>query len=219
VIGRGDQEIQQQIVRIDRIDSARVDGPSSVRLIASIEECLESVDALLISDYENGVISSEILERALPRARQRDLVIAVDSHGDLFRFKGVTVATPNQPEAEATLGRAITTREQLEEAGEELRAGMDAHGVLITRGSQGMALFERDRPPFHLAPTNLREVFDPTGAGDTACAVFTLALLAGSDMAGAAILSNLAAGEVVKRLGAATLSAEDLEEVMRRAEP
>lgn len=211
VVGRGTQEIQQQIVRIDRMDNTSVDAASSERLINAIERCLDSVDAMVLSDYENGVISPEVLERALPAAQARKLIIAVDSHGDLFRFKGVTVATPNQPEAEGSLGRAIVSEEDLERAGEELRLGMDAQGVLITRGSQGMSLFEQDKPVTHFPPTNLREVFDPTGAGDTACAVFTLALLAGTDMPTAAELSNIAAGEVVKRLGAATLDIHALD--------
>jgi len=216
VVGRGDQEIQQQIVRVDRVDTSALDATAAAELLTFVRDALPSIDALLISDYENGVISAEVLNEALPAARNRNLVVSVDSHGDLYRFKGITVATPNQPEAEATLGRPIASTEDLELAGEELRRGMDAQGILITRGSQGMSLFERDHPPRHLAPTNVREVFDPTGAGDTACAVSTLALLAGGSMFEAAQLSNVAAGEVVKKLGAATLTAADLERAADR---
>lgn len=215
VVGRGEQEIQQQIVRIDRVDDSLVDGPVESGLLAAIHDAVSRVDAVVISDYENGVISPAVLAEALSAAKKRELVIAVDSHGNLFRFKGVTVATPNQPEAEATLGRLITSKADLEEAGERLRDGMEAQAVLLTRGSQGMSLFERGQPAQHLMPTNLREVFDPSGAGDTACAVFTLALLAGTSMLDAAALSNLAAGEVVKRLGAATISANDLEQAAK----
>lgn len=216
VIGRGQQEIQQQIVRIDRVDNSILDGRVSDRLIAGIRAALQSMDAILISDYENGVISPEVLAETLPEAKRRKLVVAVDSHGDLFRFKAVTVATPNQPEAESTLGRSIRSMADLECAGQDLLTGMEAQGVLITRGSEGMSLFERGHPSQHLSPTNLHEVFDPNGAGDTACAVFTLALLAGSSMADAAVLSNLAAGEVVKKLGAATISGAALQEALNR---
>lgn len=206
VVGRGSQEMQQQIVRIDRVDRSHISSSVSTDLIRVIEGHLDEVDAVVISDYENGVISPEVIDHVLPSARKRNLITVVDSHGDLFRFKGVTAATPNQPEAEATLGRSIHSTAELESGGEELREGMAAEAVLLTRGSHGMSLFEAHRPPLHLGPTNLREVFDPTGAGDTACAVFTLALLAGSAMSDAAVLSNIASGEVVRKLGAATIS-------------
>ena len=210
VIGGGSQEIRQQIVRIDRIDASPLSDEESSALVASLRDGMAGMDAVLISDYENGVISPAILTELLPAARRHDLVIAVDSHGDLFRFKGVTVATPNQPEAESTLGKLLRNEAELEQGGEELRSTMEAEGVLITRGNQGMSLFERGQKPIHIAPSNVREVFDPTGAGDTTSAVFTLALLSGASMRDAAILSNLAAGEVVKRLGAATIDAETL---------
>jgi rfaE bifunctional protein kinase chain/domain len=215
IIGRGDQEIQQQIVRIDRIDSSAMRAEETTALIAFLHATLPSVDAVVISDYENGVIGPAVLADLLPAARKLDIVIAVDSHGDLFRFKGVTFATPNQPEAESTLGITIHGENDLEAAGEKLRSGMEAEGVLITRGSQGMSLFQRGFPATHLQPANLHEVFDPTGAGDTTCAVFTLAVLAGASMDQAAILGNLAAGEVVKRLGAATIDAETLAGIAR----
>jgi rfaE bifunctional protein kinase chain/domain len=210
VVGRGTQEMQQQIVRIDRVDRSSVSSDVALRLIRVIADHIDGLDAIVISDYENGVVSPGVLQQVLSAARERDLVVVVDSHGDLFRFKGVTAATPNQPEAEGTLGRLIHNDEELEAAGEELRRGMDAHSVLLTRGSLGMSLFEHNQPSRRLAPTNLREVFDPTGAGDTACAVFTLAILAGASMHEAAILSNIASGEVVRKLGAATLSIQQL---------
>jgi rfaE bifunctional protein kinase chain/domain len=210
VVGGGTQEIQQQIVRIDRVDVSDLDHDTSRQLISLVEEALGQVDAVVISDYENGVISPKVVESCLPAARERGVLVAVDSHGDLFRFQGATVATPNQPEAEATLGRQLGDQADLERAGQELLDGMDASGILLTRGSQGMSLFERNSAALHIPPSNLREVFDPTGAGDTTCAVFTLALISGATMSDAAILSNLAAGEVVKKLGAAAVSIDDL---------
>ncbi len=210
VVAGGTQEIRQQIVRIDRVDVSDLARPTADRLISVVREALGRVDAVVISDYENGVISPEVVETCLPAARTRNILVAVDSHGDLFRFRGATVATPNQPEAEATLSRQIEDLSALERAGRDLLEGMDASGILLTRGSEGMSLFERSCEPVHLPPSNRREVFDPTGAGDTTCAVFTLALLSGASMAEAAVLSNLAAGEVVKKLGAASVTIDDL---------
>jgi len=219
VVGKGAQEAQQQIVRIDRVDTRSVDGPVRDRLIRAILNAIPCVEALLISDYENGVISPDILDACLPKAREHDLTITVDSHGDLFRFKGVTAATPNQPEAESTLHTVISSDEELEAAGKSLLDGMEARAVLLTRGSEGVALFERGEPMYQI-PVSLSsedEVVDPTGAGDTVAAVFTLAIACGARMRVAAHLANVAGGEVVRKLGPATLSRQQLAEALKRS--
>jgi rfaE bifunctional protein kinase chain/domain len=212
VVAKGSQEVQQQIVRIDRVDTSNLSEPLRNSMIDTIRGRLSEFDALLISDYENGVISPELIEACLPAARVAGLKVVVDSHGDLFRFKGVTAATPNQPEAAASLHVEITNDDELDDAGARLLQGMEAEGILITRGSEGMALFERGRPPFKLPVTVDFEsqVVDPTGAGDTVAAVFTLCVTSGASMQHAAFLGNVAGGEVVRRLGAATLTADQL---------
>ncbi len=207
----GDRQLrQQQIVRIDVISAAELSDRCAHLILAYLAETLPSVDALILSDYENGVISPAIIEAVLPRARELGKVVVVDSHGDLTRFQGATALTPNQPEAEATLGQRISDQASLERAGRELVDRTHAQGVLITRGSEGMSLFERGEAPLHLPASNHTEVFDPTGAGDTVAATFTLALTAGASMADAALLSNIAAGLVVRRLGCATNTPEEL---------
>lgn len=212
VIAKGTQEAQQQIVRIDRVDGSVVNGAVRDSMITSIREIIREVDTLLISDYENGVISQEIIDETLPLARDRRLTVTVDAHGDLFRFRGITAATPNQPEAERTLNTSIRTPEELVRVGEALVEGMDARGVLITRGSEGIALFERDQSPY-FSPVALSQdlqVVDPTGAGDTVAAVFTLALAGGASMREAAYFGNVAGGQVVRKWGAATLTPSGL---------
>lgn len=218
VLGKGAQEVQQQIVRIDRVDTSAVEGALRDRMIDSVCGALDEIDALLISDYENGVISQEVIDACLPEARRRNLTVTVDSHGDLFRFKGVTAATPNQPEAEATLHAVIRDDAGLEAAGQRLVAGMEAQGVLVTRGSEGVALFERGQPSYKLpiSVADDSEVVDPTGAGDTVAATFTLAITSGASMRQAAYLGNIAGGEVVRKLGAATLTRKELASAVRR---
>jgi rfaE bifunctional protein kinase chain/domain len=221
VLAKGSQEVQQQVVRIDRVDTNALDGSLRDRMVDCLRSALQDADTLLISDYENGVISQEVIDACLPEARQRGLTVTVDSHGDLFRFRGVTAATPNQPEAEATLNVSIRDRAALETAGRQLLEGMEAEAVLITRGSEGVALFERGRPSFHL-PASLRQeqdVVDPTGAGDTVAAVFTLAIASGVSMREAAYLGNVAGGEVVRRVGAATLTQRELDQALLRCPP
>ncbi|HEU5369375.1 MAG TPA: bifunctional ADP-heptose synthase [Ktedonobacterales bacterium] len=210
ILAGSSQLVQQQIVRVDVIDGSRLGNGSQAQIIAYIEQTLPQMDAIIISDYENGVISPAIIETCVSLARQLNKIITVDSHGDLFRFRGVTAVTPNQPEAEATLKTTITDLASLEAAGGQLLAGTQAQGVLITRGSEGMSLFEAGKPPLHLPASNLTEVSDTTGAGDTVTATFTLALAAGAEMAQAAMLANIAASLVVRRLGNASNTPEEL---------
>ena len=210
VLAGSSQLVKQQIVRIDVIDGSRLGNGSEAQIIAYIERVLPQMDAVILSDYENGVISPAIIETCIEFSRRLGKIITVDSHGDLFRFQGVTAMTPNQPEAEATLKTTITDLASLEAAGWRLLEDTQARGVLITRGSEGMSLFEAGQPPLHIPASNLVEVADPTGAGDTVAATFTLALAAGAEMAQAALLANIAAGLVVRQLGCATNTPEEL---------
>ncbi len=211
ILAGGTQLKQQQIVRVDRIDHSELSDDCVRKIIAYLRETIPQVDGLIISDYENGVINQAIIEAALPLAIAAGKVVTVDSHGDLARFQHATALTPNQPEAEATLGMRITDRARLERAGARLLDETHARGVLMTRGSEGMSLFERGRAPLHIPAWNHDlEVVDPTGAGDTVAATFTLALVAGAPMDEAAELANIAAGLVVLRLGCATNTPDEL---------
>ena len=210
ILAGGTQLVQQQIVRVDRIDHSDLGEDCARSIVEYVRRLIPTVDALIISDYENGVINPAIIEASLPLAIAHGKTVTVDSHGDLARFQGATALTPNQPEAEATLGMRITDRASLERAGARLLDETNARGVLITRGSEGMSLFERGQSPLHIPASNLTRVFDPTGAGDTVAATFTLALVAGASMAEAATLANIAAGLVVRRTGCATTTPEEL---------
>jgi rfaE bifunctional protein kinase chain/domain len=211
------QIVQQHVVRIDRVDTSEISEPSKRQIIAYIQHMLPSIDAVVLSDYENGVISPEIIETCIPLARSLRKTIVVDSHGSLFRFQGVTALTPNQPEAESSLGMTIQNQADLDEAGRCLLAGSKAQGVLITRGSEGMSLFEVGKPPLHLPIYPLSpasEIVDTNGAGDTVAATFTLALTTGASMAEAAYLANAAAALVVRRLGCASNTPKELMSIL-----
>src|SRR5438876_3692340 len=213
ILAGSPQIVQQHIVRIDRVDTSEVAQPGKGYICDYIQRMLPSIDAIILSDYENGVISPEIIETCIPMAREMDKVVVVDSHGSLFRFQGVTALTPNQPEAELTLGVTITSQDELEEAGQRLLDGSHAKSVLITRGGEGMSLFEVGKSPLHLPIHRLDhgiEVVDTNGAGDTVAATFTLALTTGASCAEAAYLANAAAALVVRRLGCASNTPEEL---------
>jgi len=204
-------------VRIDRVDTSEVCEPFKGQIINYIKAVLPTIDAVVLSDYENGVISPDIIETCIPAARALNKVVVVDSHGSLFRFQDVTALTPNQPEAELALGMTITTLDELNEAGQRLLSGSNAKGVLITRGSEGMSLFEEGKPPLHLPIYHLpytSEIVDTNGAGDTVAATFTLALTVGASMSEAAYLANAAASLVVRRLGCASNTPEELMNIL-----
>ena len=216
----GDAQLaQQQIVRVDRIDTSDLGDECKRQILAYVRETLPTVDALILSDYENGVISPEILEAAIQPALRLGKIVVVDSHGDLARFQGVTALTPNQPEAESAVGWKISDRASLERAGARLLEMTTAHAILITRGSEGMSLFQRDRTPLHLPALSV-EVADPTNAGAAVAATFTLALatdpaLSAATVADGALLANIAASLVVQRIGCATNTPAELAAAVR----
>lgn len=210
ILAGSSQVVQQQVVRVDRVDGS-APGPDYERaLIAYLLRTIPTVDALIISDYEFSVATPAVVATCLALAREHGKVLIVDSHGDLARFQGATALTPNEPEAATSLGMRITDQRSLEDAGERLLRETAVRGVLITRGREGMSLFERDCVPLHIPVSNLTQVADATGAGDTVSATFTLALMAGATMPEAAVLSTLAAGIVVRRLGCATTTPAEL---------
>jgi rfaE bifunctional protein kinase chain/domain len=181
-------------------------------VLASLRALRERVDGVLVSDYGFGLLTPELVRAAVAFARQRDVPVTVDSRYALLGFRGMTAVTPNEPEVEAALGVTIgSDRRRLESAGRTLLRRLGVKACLITRGSDGMALFEPGRPTLHIPIHGSDQVADVTGAGDTVIATFTLALAAGASPAEAALLSNYAGGIVVMKRGTATVSAAELD--------
>jgi len=201
---------QQQVVRADEEDTEAVRGPALRRLLAALERLAPEVDAIVVSDYGKGVVHPETIQPAIALARAHHITVSVDPKQDHFAsYQGATLLTPNQNEAGQAFGRRITDEETLAAAGWGLRDRYDLECLVITRGSEGMSLFERGGRYTHL-PTVAREVFDVTGAGDTVVAVMALALAAGADFVTAASLANHAAGRVIRHAGTAVVSSEEL---------
>lgn len=213
------QTVTQQIVRVDRLVRDPISPEIEDQVIAALEARLPAAEALLISDYGNGLITPRIREAALAAGRQVGKLVAVDAQGDLSEFFGASVLTPNQPEAEANVGFAITDPGSLQAAGSVMLEKTGAEAVLITRGASGIALFERDRPMVEIPAFNRSEVFDVTGAGDTVVGTLTLALAAGATYLEATLMANLAASIVVRRFGTVTPSPADMETAVDTIEP
>lgn len=200
----------QQVVRIDREDPSAVEGPVLKRMVAAVREKIDEVDALIIEDYGKGVVTAGLLREVVEAARRRGKIVTVDPKEEHFNFyRGVTSITPNHHEAGRAAGFAIKDEATLERAGKTLLKRLNCESVLITRGEQGMSLFEKRGRVTHI-PTVAQEVFDVSGAGDTVISAFTLALAAGASKVEAAFLSNVAAGIVVGKVGIAVVTPEEL---------
>jgi D-beta-D-heptose 7-phosphate kinase/D-beta-D-heptose 1-phosphate adenosyltransferase len=200
----------QQVVRTDRESRAEVTGEAAAALAHGLEEEIARADGLIVSDYGKGVITAGGIELALREALRRKVHVSVDpkeSHIDAYR--GVSILTPNQHEAGGVMGRRIVDEASLLAVGRGLLERVHAKAVLITRGPDGMSLFEAGGRITHL-PTVAREVYDVTGAGDTVVAVVALGLAAGADFPEACVLANHAAGVVIREVGTAVCSPEDL---------
>ncbi|EKE04624.1 MAG: RfaE bifunctional protein [uncultured bacterium] len=212
ISGSSTQSVTQQIVRIDREICDPVNSDIEAKIIDNINKCAHEFDAILLSDYGIGLMTQNIIDTAIQAAKKHNLFIAVDAQTDLTRFQGVTVITPNQPEAENTLGYELKDHETLIKGGRELLEKTSSEMILITRGSEGMMLFEKNGNISSIPAFNKTEVFDVTGAGDTVVGTFTLGLCAGAAGAECMFLGNLAASIVVRQFGSAITTIPELTE-------
>lgn len=205
------QSVNQQIVRVDRESHDPLSPELEDAVIAVLEERIPQIDGLLISDYGNGVLTPRVVQAALDLVRRHGKLVTVDAQGDLSVFKGVAALTPNQPEAEGVVGFPIVDQDSLKRAGQRLLELTEAQAVLITRGGNGIAVFEAGGEITQIPAFNRTEVFDVTGAGDTVVGTLTLALAGGASYVEATILANLAASIVVRRFGTSTTTVDEME--------
>jgi D-beta-D-heptose 7-phosphate kinase/D-beta-D-heptose 1-phosphate adenosyltransferase len=197
------------VVRADRERRAAVNGDTESRIIAAVNSALESASALVVSDYDKGVVTPRILAEVLPAAYGRMPVLVDPKVRNFDSYRPATLVTPNHHEALRLTGLEEDTDATLTEAARLIRQRLGCDAVLITRGDRGMMLCEGERDPV-LVETSAREVYDVTGAGDTVIATLAAALAAGAPMREAAELANQAAGIVVGKLGTATATAKEV---------
>lgn len=207
----------QQVVRADWESRADLSGDALAAVLEVVARELPRCEGLVVSDYGKGMVTRDVLERAIGLARPAGIPISVDpkeSHIDAYR--GASVLTPNQHEAGWVMGRRIVDEASLMEVGWGLQRRLDLECALVTRGPDGMSLFEKGGRYTHL-PTVAREVFDVTGAGDTVVSVVALALAAGADYPEACHLANHAAGVVIREVGTATCPPDRLRDSLAGA--
>ena len=198
----------QQLVRIDDEDDTDLTAADADRIVAAAERALADADALVFEDYNKGVLIPRVIERAIAAARTRGIPVIVDpKYRHFFAYRGATVFKPNRRELEAALGAAVDL-----EHPEAIPSALERLGVehlLLTLGERGMVLASRDGT-LGSVPTVAREVYDVVGAGDTVTAYLATVLGAGGTASEAAVIANYAAGVEVGKLGAATVTPEEI---------
>jgi len=198
------QSVTQQIVRIDRKSDVPISPALQQQIAEFITANIDKVDAIVCSDYGEGVMTKMVIAAAL----KHNLVI-VDAQKDLHRYQSATIFTPNLPEAELAVGYGISEA-NLKTASQDLLKLTNAKQILITRGEDGMSLSGKDGTELHIPAFNRTQVFDVTGAGDTVVAALTSALANGSSFWEAAVLGNLAASIVVRQFGTTTTNPTEM---------
>ena len=205
----------QQVVRVDREHRQDISPASEARVIARLKKLIPTADAVLIEDYNKGLITDKVLKAALELCRKHKKIVTVDPKFNHFLdFKGVTLFKPNILETERALGIKIAGPQDMLKAGKMLMGKLKTKAVLITAGEKGMYLITGQNNSEHI-PTMAREIYDVSGAGDTVIAVLTLSLAVGASFLEAAIIANHAAGVEVSKFGVAAVSVSELKEALR----
>ena len=203
----------QQVVRFDRETKDRIGKETHHRIFDYVKQRIrDGLDGIVLSDYCKGVVTRDLVRDIVRLAGKHGIIVSVDPKVSHFgMYSGVTILTPNAKEASIGSKIDIEDEQSLLRAGALLLKQLKCRAVLITRGEQGMSLFEHGGKVTHI-PTVARQVFDVTGAGDTVISSLTLAMAAGAAMVDAARISNYAAGIVVGVVGTATVKPEELKQ-------
>jgi|Deesub1362B_J571_1020462.scaffolds.fasta_scaffold00002_415 D-beta-D-heptose 7-phosphate kinase/D-beta-D-heptose 1-phosphate adenosyltransferase len=202
----------QQVVRVDFEQKKPISAEIEAKILHFLQK--ESFEGLLISDYNKGLLTPDLMKKVLSLCQEKGVPIFVDPKVDnFFLFSPVTLITPNHHEAENIVHHPCQEDQEIEFAGQEILDRIKARYLIIKRGEKGMTVFEKGVKPIHI-PTRAREVYDVTGAGDTVIAVASLALLAGASIQEAAFIANLAAGIVVGKIGTAVVTSQEIIEAI-----
>lgn len=200
----------QQLLRLDHEDTSPLDAETGDAIVKSFEQALSSAEAVIISDYDKGVLETRRCQKIISLARKARVPVVVDPKGtDYRRYRGATVVKPNEKEAQAATGISIDSPITLGHAAAALQEIVGGRALVISRGGQGVSVFEKGKTAVHI-PAQARQVYDVTGAGDSLVAALALALASGATMAEAAMIGNAAGSIVVGKLGAATVEPTEL---------
>ena len=204
----------QQIIRIDREGKTYLGDKIEKEIIAYLVSTIPMVDGVICSDYLKGLLTDNILKTIMTTSKQNNKLVFVDPKGkDFSKYKGGNILTPNEHEVKIASGENSTGNYNLTDTAKKLMDSIQLDSLLVTRGKDGMCLFERDNEPIHI-PTEAKEVYDVTGAGDTVIAAFAMATLSELNFLDAAKIANIAAGAVVGKVGTAVIHKESLKKLL-----
>ena len=210
ISGSCSHSITQQIVRIDRQTNEPISFSTEAKLIENIKKLVPQYDIIILSDYHIGTLSDKIINTVVEVAKKHSKKIVVDAQKDLNRYQGIYSMTPNLPDTQKHVGFYLKSKEDFLRAGEILLDQTKAESILITCGSEGMVVIDKNNKYTHIPVFNKSKVFDVTGAGDTVTATYSLALAIGAEPVYAAIIGNIAASIVIKQFGCATTNIEEI---------
>lgn len=213
ILAGGSNTTKQQVIRIDRENSTVVNKRVEEKLLKIFNGMSKMMDAILVSDYGLGTISENILNSINRLAKSGKKIITVDSRFDILKYSHITAATPNTEEVEFALNTTLNGN-NINRYGRKILSQIKSDGLLITRGKEGMTLFEKDGGITDIDIYGTDQVADVTGAGDTVISAFTLALAANASMKEAARLANYAGGIVVMKSGTATVNTKEIERAL-----
>ena len=214
IIAGGSATVSQQIVRIDQEVKASILKQSEESFINILKQVIDKIDAVVLSDYGSGMLSDKIRSFIIESCQEKNIKTIVDSRYDILKFEGVSFVKQNEAEAAKAVGFELTNEDAVVTAGKILLEKLQAEGIIISRGEQGMSLIQDNGEIHHIPVVDKSEVFDVSGAGDTAVAAFILAIASGAKPVEATKIANFAAGIAVRKLGTATVSNEELNEVL-----
>ncbi len=201
----------QHVVRVDREETKPITSKQITYFLNQVETLIPTIDIILISDYLKGTLPDAFLKELIKLAHQNDKRVIVDPKGDIYKkYTGADLLTPNMSEFQQCISKKVTQEDAIQKEATQLIKKLKLKSLLVTRSEKGMSIISENGDKFDI-PTQAKEVFDITGAGDTAIAALSIGLASGLSLYQAAYLSNFAAGIVVGKIGTATTSLQELE--------
>lgn len=201
----------QQVCRVDREEIIPLEPAEENQILSLFQTKINEADAVILSDYDKGYLTPRLIEGLIQICLKEKKIVTVDPQvSHFFLYKGIQIMTPNHHEAGKAISKKLTTTEEIESACVLISEKLQSEAVMITRGEKGMSIYESKPKAFTHIPTVAKEVFDVTGAGDTVITTYTAFLAAGLSVPLASLVSNVSAGIVVGKLGAATVTTKEI---------
>jgi len=204
----------QQVLRIDKEIKKNINADTLEKLIRTMESKISEVNLIILSDYDKGLVTKELVQKTVELAKKHNIMTIADPKSlDFSKYENVSMLTPNKKEASLASHMDIRSDQELFAAGHKIMAHASLDRLLITCGKDGMVLFEKDKKP-HAIESKARQVFDVSGAGDTVISILGLGLAIGGSFKDSAMVANVAAGIVVAKVGTATASIDELKNAL-----